>query len=464
MSHQKTLLTEQFINPLYIPGMARRVRRQLQADPPINQNRQNEGELRWLDETAGTVHQHPNHANPRTMVRVVTKVFKDNEFFITPQGHPAPLLENTMTPDIMRFVQATARTRFKLKVTWGLVLYNNETDEEMVFYDRRPTSPWFENMTAARLWTQQLEEDRLQGHMQLPNTKFSYERTQSIELKIILSTQPLVYGIGKLPEWLGNKRGVIKLDQHNDFLCLARCLAVHFGFRPDRCTREAKRYATQFEEAVRHSMFYAEFGELEVFFKVGITAYQVDDTRLFTLLYHSETDYPTRMTIGVYDFHAFYIKDIHQVAEVFVCPKCGGTQTKSCHLIRHVRTCNAGQSYLRCNNTKMDPPQTKYEKAFYPRDNHSVEEIAWLKFMQKRRGIHIHTSRCGHGGQRSIQVAEKEFVTVDGFHPESGTVFQHHGCYWHGCLSWLAFQQEKESLPRKQPNTQSQWRRRMSEP
>ena len=143
------------------------------------------------------------------MVRVVTKVFKDNEFFITPQGQPAPLLENTMTPDIMRFVQAPAQTRFKLKVTWGLTLYNNETDEEMVFYDRRPTSPWFENMTAVRLWTQQLEEERLQGHMQLPNTKFSYESTQSIELKIILSRQPLVYGIGTLPEWLRNKRGVV---------------------------------------------------------------------------------------------------------------------------------------------------------------------------------------------------------------------------------------------------------------
>ena len=429
----KTLPTEQFINPLYIPGMARRLRQQLQADQPINRNRQNEGELRWLDETAGTLHQHPNRADPRTMARVVTKVFKDNEFFITPRGQPAPLLENTITPQVMQLVEANAQTRFKLKVTWGLTLYNNETDEEMVFYDRRPTSPWFENITAARLWTQQLEEERLQGHMQLPNTKFSYESTQSIELKIILSRQPLVFGIGALPEWLRNKRGVIALDGHNDFLCLSRCLAVHFGFRPDRCTREAKRYATQFEAAVAYNMIYASFAELEAFFNVGITSYRVDDTRMFTLDYHSETDYPTRMTIGLYDFHAFYIKDIRQVTEGFVCPKCGAVHTKSCNLIRHIRTCNAGQPLYGCNNAQMYPPQTKYEQAFYPRDNHSVEEIAWLEFMQKRRGIRIHTSRCGHGGQRSIQVAEKEFVTVDGFDPESGTVFQYHGCYWHGC-------------------------------
>ena len=273
--------------------MARRLRQQLlQADQAINRDQQNEGQLRWLDEPAGTLHLNPNRADPRPMVRVVTKVFQDNEFYITPQGRPAPLLENTITPQIMQFVEANARTRFKLKLTWDLVLINNEVDEEMRYYDRRPTSPWFENMAAARRWLQQLEEERLQGHMQLPNTKFFYESTHSIETKIILSRQPLVYGVGKLPAWLRNKRGLHSLDQHNDFHCLARCLAVHAGFNPRWCTREAKRYATQFEEDVGHSMIYASFEELEVYFNVGITAYEVNDTRMFTLLHHSETDYP----------------------------------------------------------------------------------------------------------------------------------------------------------------------------
>ena len=270
----------------------------LQANQPINQNRQNEGELRWLDEPAGTLHLNPNHANPRTAVRVVTKSFQDSEFFIDPQGHPVPQLENTMAPQFLQFVQATAQTRFKLKIIWNLVLYNNETDEEINFYDRRPISPWFDNMTQASLWIQQLEEERLQGHMQLPNTKFSYERTQSIEVNILLSRQPLHYGIGKLPEWLRNKRGLHSLDQYDDFLCLARCLAVHFGFNPKRCQREAKRYATQFEEATGKPICFASFEELETFFKVGIAAYTVDDTRLFTLFHQPEADYPTNMTMG----------------------------------------------------------------------------------------------------------------------------------------------------------------------
>ena len=379
------------------------------------------------------MHLNPNHADPRTAVHVVTKTFKDSEFFFTPQGRPAPLLENTITTQAMQFAQATAQTRFKVKVTWDLVLYNNETDEEMNFYDRRPTSPWFNNMTEARHWFEQVEEDRLQGHMQLPNTKFSYESTHAIEVKVLLSTQPLHYGAGKLPAWLRNKHGLHALDQQDDFLCLARCLAVHAGFNPKRCQREAKRYATQFEEAAGKHVCQASFKELEDFFQVNIAAYNVDDTRLFRLFYQAEARYPTTLLIGLYNDHAFYIKDLDQVAEAFVCPKCGKTATTSSNLLAHIRTCNKGETKLYCPNTRLYPPQTKYEEAFYPRDNHSVKEIAWLEYMQQRYGIHIHTSRCGHGGQRSIQVAEKEFIQVDGYHPESCTVFQFHGCYYHGC-------------------------------
>ncbi|XP_078356057.1 uncharacterized protein LOC144640871 [Oculina patagonica] len=36
---------------------------------------------------------------------------------------------------------------------------------------------------------------------------------------------------------------------------------------------------------------------------------------------------------------------------------------------------------------------------------------------------------CGHGGERWIGGAP-----VDGFDPITKTVFQYHGCYWHGCL------------------------------
>ena len=42
--------------------------------------------------------------------------------------------------------------------------------------------------------------------------------------------------------------------------------------------------------------------------------------------------------------------------------------------------------------------------------------------------IHIHHAFCGHGGERWIERAP-----VDGYNHETKTVFQYHGCHWHGC-------------------------------
>ena len=35
---------------------------------------------------------------------------------------------------------------------------------------------------------------------------------------------------------------------------------------------------------------------------------------------------------------------------------------------------------------------------------------------------------CGHGGERWVERAP-----VDGYNHETRTVFQYHGCHWHGC-------------------------------
>ncbi len=52
----------------------------------------------------------------------------------------------------------------------------------------------------------------------------------------------------------------------------------------------------------------------------------------------------------------------------------------------------------------------------------------WIEYEAQKRGIHIHHDLCGHGGERYINNSG-----VDGYHHESKTVFQFHGCCWHGC-------------------------------
>ena len=66
----------------------------------------------------------------------------------------------------------------------------------------------------------------------------------------------------------------------------------------------------------------------------------------------------------------------------------------------------------------------------------------------------IHHKMCGHGGERMVNVwvlhdkggKEPVFLLVDGYEPETNTVYQFHGCHWHGhtCLKNRTKKQQKE--------------------
>ena len=45
------------------------------------------------------------------------------------------------------------------------------------------------------------------------------------------------------------------------------------------------------------------------------------------------------MTIGIYEGHAFLIRDIAKLAKIYVCNDCQGHFTKANHLQRHANTC-----------------------------------------------------------------------------------------------------------------------------
>jgi len=79
------------------------------------------------------------------------------------------------------------------------------------------------------------KEGRDLDKIERPNTKWAFQRWVQVEVKAILTEQPLL-GQGLLPDWLRNNKGIYALDGYNDNLCLFRCLAVHQGARPDRST------------------------------------------------------------------------------------------------------------------------------------------------------------------------------------------------------------------------------------
>ena len=77
---------------------------------------------------------------------------------------------------------------------------------------------------------------------------------------------------------------------------------------------------------------------------------------------------------------------------------------------------------------KSNRQKTAFEKAFYPSGTFGKKAILWLEYESRKRNAHIHHQMCGHGGERMVAGH-----LVNGFCLETNTVFQFHGCHWHGC-------------------------------
>ena len=262
-------------------------------------------------------------------------------------------------------------------------------------------------------------------------------------MKAVIDNQPLL-GTGPLPDWLRNLahgRNMIALDTFGDNLCLWRCIAVHQGSRPDRCTRVAKFLAREFfKSALVPGTSLDELVKVEGHLNkgkhisewLGIRVYEPERQQNGQIDWYLRKNPSDKIkniiTIGIYEGHAFLIKDIEKMTKMYVCSNCRGRFIKPCHLQRHIKTCTQGKTVVDCPNEKVKAPLTNYERTFYDAGQVSQLAISWLEKTSKQLGIHIHHSMCGHGGERYILGAP-----VDGYAPKSETIFQYHGCLWHGC-------------------------------
>ena len=135
-------------------------------------------------------------------------------------------LENSIAQQIQNKIVEHVKARFKLKISTTVELRNIADGKKISFYQTIGDSPWLEILTASPDWVKQQEELRLEKQRR-PNTRWACEKTLMIYVKVILDRQPLFIGLGRLPDWLRNKKKVIPLDTFRDNLCLVRCIAVH---------------------------------------------------------------------------------------------------------------------------------------------------------------------------------------------------------------------------------------------
>ena len=366
-------------------------------------------------------------------------------------------LNEDLTPKFMEKIRENVGTSFYARHVYSYKLRNIEDGTEIIYYTNQG-SPWMKKLEEAEKWLSEKETNRLDSDsIKRPSTKWVLVSHFNVDVKVVLDRQPLM-GTGPLPDWLRNlahgRTSMVALDTYQDNLCLWRCIAVHRGTRPDRSTKEARGLAKSFfklktmpTDCPKTSL--DELDKVEMHLNkgtafsdwLGIRVYvpeQGDAEAVWHLTRNPAAQLKNIMTIGVFGGHAFLIKDIAKLAKTYACVHCNARFTQACHLQRHAQRCAQGKTVIDCPGEKVEAPQTAFEKAFYPSHQGSKESLQWLEQEAKRRKIRIHYAMSGHGGERWIERAP-----VDGYNPETKTVFQYHGCFWHGCRKCFPYDRDR---------------------
>lgn len=106
---------------------------------------------------------------------------------------------------MIRGIEKRVRNSFLIKHAYQF--RNIEAKETMAYYQNK-RSPRFERISQARQWSEEQEENRLQGEkIECLNTKRRFEKNLMVEVKIVEDPEaPLHVGAGRLPDWLRNKK------------------------------------------------------------------------------------------------------------------------------------------------------------------------------------------------------------------------------------------------------------------
>ena len=286
-----------------------------------------------------------------------------------------------------------------------------------------------------------------------PGTYEGRVEFKRIHIKLISSNEPLL-GCGPLPDWLRWKMCIYAIDNSNDNLCVWRCLVISKRIREnrprpeERTTRDALKLAREFYNQpnlpvreVRPTKL-IDFERIAAKFQVNIRLYEPMDQSTWKLVFGQNQFRVSRsnLDIGLCEGHCFFIKDINLLANHWECVGCQQRFTRHDSYNRHVteKRCTGGHPKLLCPGEKFKRIMKSSEKVFYGGNTQfSFKGCKWIEKQSENIGEHIHHALCGHGGERCVTyttpLGNEVEIMVDGFDPKSSTVYQFHGCKWHGC-------------------------------
>ena len=399
-----------------------------------------------------------------------------------------------LTDIIMEKITPIIEMRTKVIHAFSCVIFRGQG--EIIEYSKTFKAPsgTFSSLSEIKEYIHQCEQKRLDledgetwSKAYLPatatyNSKGVYEGRvlfTSVSTKIILSNEPLL-GCGPLPKWLADKKCIYAIDKINDNLCLWRCLAIHQRImkgrkRPEEDTnRDALKLARDFyknpnlkREDVKPTRL-VDFENIAEQFKVNIRLFEPEEeSKTVWRLVFGKNQFRKNLPcvdIGLFVYedhekkkagkdnrdprqgHCFFIKDVSILTKIWECAGCEQRFNRHDNYNRHMTggACSGGKTKLICPGGRFERIMNSSEKVFYGGNtNFSYAAAQWIEKQSELTRKHIHHVLCGHGGEFCVEVEYEEVedeesvwvakIPVDGYEPESKTIFQYYGCKWHGC-------------------------------
>ena len=300
---------------------------------------------------------------------------------------------------MMKVFNAQVST-FKIAVSLGYILKNNETDELCYYWPSQNNqlllgSPQLIRNEADMLGLCNVVSQKdLQKHVTYPNTKYTFVKCTNISFYVTKLPGVAIGAPVDLPEYLLNNRGLYSLTarrgkKYTDRLCFFRALALHRGGKIGAIEVPAKRLLREF--CAEASMDVKDFCGISLdqledaskLFNVGINVYMQDKDRTTDLVYRTIKQ-DNIMYLNLYIDHFSYVKDLDKYSRSYCCPKCRKIWTHHGHFKRHVKTCDAGTRDLYANGV-FSLPQNIFEQLAV----HGVEIPPHLRFYEYRVAFDI---------------------------------------------------------------------------
>ena len=249
------------------------------------------------------------------------------------------------------------KTAFKLKVSLGFILRNNEDQSLHYYYASQNnqllfSDPYFVgNLEDLNKFTRKIDELDLMNHITYPNSKFSFVRITNVSYFLTKMIKCPIGAANNFPAYLKNNRGLNSLvsyrgKPYEDQLCFFRCLALYMGANLNALERKAKELFETYLSEMKilatdfSGISLEELEDASRIFDIGICVFSQNENGTTETIFRTLKE-DNVMHMNLYKEHFSYIKDLKLFSRSFRCGKCNKLFPTFYRQRRHSATCDA---------------------------------------------------------------------------------------------------------------------------